>query len=395
MVIGAGAAGLSTALYAAQLGAGSVTVIDKSYAGEGSSGLSAGVFNRQTFDGTDLEMRRYSLNVFDEMESAGLLTLHRTGYIRVARTPEQFERIQSTVARISDGTSVAVTAEQIAEMVPGIRIDDVTGGMYGPFDGNLDGPGLCAAYLTAGKERGVVYRPRCEVLDADTGGAAITLKTTQGDIEADVVVNAAGSWLGHVSALLGTNATTHNQRHQIGQVQVPSLAGRDVPMIQMYFPGSGDAGVYIRPEGEPGNFIAGAHTYELLEESVDADRYRRGVDDAFLESLAEGLMDRFPGWEDASLNGGWSGLYPNSLDGDFLVGPQRSDPRVVVVGGLGGMGLTVSAAVGRLGAEWAVHGQARTFAFADTLLPDRPSAIALDASTDSGDAAGSPATESG
>jgi sarcosine oxidase subunit beta len=373
-VIGAGAAGLSTALSAAQLGARSVTVIDKSHAGEGSSGLSAGVFNRQTFDGADLEMRRYSLKVFDAMESTGRLELYRTGYIRVARTQEQLERIRATVSKIDDGTSLLITAVEIADKVPGMRTDDIAGGMYGPLDGHLDGPGLCAAYLAAGKDLGVVYRPRCEVLEADMSGAEVTLATSQGAIEADVVVNAAGAWLAHVSSLLGTNASTYNQRHQIGQVRVPSLAGHDIPMIQMYFPGSGDAGVYIRPEGAPGNFIAGAHTYELLDKPEDPDKFSRGVDEAFLESLAMGLMERFPGWEDASLTGGWSGLYPNSHDGQFLVGPHRSDPRVITVGGLGGMGLTVSAAVGRLGAEWAVLGQASTFGFADTLLPDRAAA---------------------
>jgi sarcosine oxidase subunit beta len=375
VVIGAGAAGLSTAWYAAALGAQSVTVIDKRHAGEGSSGLSAGVFNRQTFEGVDLEMRRHSLRVFDQMEASGLLTLYRTGYVRLARTPQQFELIRSTVEQITDGTSRLVTADQIADMVPGIRTDDITGGMFGPVDGHLDGPGLCSAYLAAGKELGVVYQPRTELLGAVTNASGVTLSTSQGSLQADIVVNAAGAWLGQVSALLGIDTATYNQRHQIAQVRVPSLANRaDIPMVQTYFPGSGYAGIYIRPEGQPGNFIAGTNSYENLEDQADADEFRRGVDESFLESIAEGLIDRFPGWEDASLTGGWSGLYPNCADGGFLIGPHRANPRVVVVGGLGGRGLTTSAAAGRLGAEWAVLGEARLFDFADELLPDRPGA---------------------
>lgn len=374
VVIGAGAAGLSTALHAAELGAESVTVIDKSHLASGSSGLSAGVFNRQTFDGIDLEMRRYSLDVFDDMQRDGDLDLRRTGYIRVARTAEQLEQVRETVRHITDGTSVVLSPGQIAELVPGMLVDDIAGGMYGPRDGHLDGPGLCAAYLSAGRERGVVYSPQCELLSADMSGATVRLSTSAGELAADIVVNAAGAWLGQVSEMLGTRARTINQRHQIGQLRVGSLAGRHLPMVQMYFPGSGEAGVYVRPEGDAGDFIAGAHTYELLDEASDADSFRRGVDQVFLESLAEGLVERFPGWDDAAVVGGWSGLYPNSLDGSFLVGPEPDDSRVVVVGGLGGMGLTVSPAVGKLGAEWAVLGEARTFDFAHRLLPGRAEA---------------------
>ncbi len=144
-------------------------------------------------------------------------------------------------------------------------------------------------------------------------------------------------------------------------------------MINTYVPGSAAAALYLRPES-PERVLCGLHTYAAHGAAVtDPDGYARSVEHATVEALAEELLARMPGWTDVRLEPGWAGLYPVSADGRFQVGPHRDAPRVVTVAGLGGVGLTVSAAVGQLAAEWAVLGEARAFAFADALLPDRPS----------------------
>lgn len=353
LVIGAGAVGLSTAMFCADLGASSVTVIEKNHLAHASSGLSAGIFNRQTFDRLDGQMRRASVDVFDDLEARGLLRLRRCGYVRLARTESQWRSVLEAVNAASPNDTELVTPADLQRRIPGMRVDDVVGGMFGPRDGHLDGPELCQAYLRAGSESGVVYRSGVAALSDTRRRSVHRVETTAGVIEADVVINAAGGWLSEVGALLGVAVPINNQRHQVALMRVDSVRHIELPIIQTYFPGSGTDAVYVRPEG-PGHFLVGLHSYESHGDSQHPGDYRRSVDADYLEALAEQLLERFPGWEDAGLEPGWSGIYPSSPDGRFIVGPDASDSSVITVGGLGGVGLTVSAAVGRLAAEWAV-----------------------------------------
>lgn len=377
VVVGAGVAGLSTAYYAARLGAKSVHIVEMNGLASASSGLSAGIFNRQTFDPIDLVLRIASGEAFLELESRTTFRVDRCGYMRIARTEEQWQKVVSTLESGDYPDTRLLDREDIAGMVPGMRVDDIIGGMYGKQDGHMDGPELCAAFLGVARELGVTYSPRTQVLGSTVSHSGVTLQTTNGTLTADVVVNATGAWLDRVGAVLDAPVTIDNQRHEIAMLDVPSVAQHRIPTVQTYFPGAGEDAVYIRPEG-PGRFITGLHSYESTGISADPDEASRTVSETTLEQIAEALMERFPGWEDAGLRSGWSGIYPLSPTGRFIIGPHPRNPRVVTVGGLGGVGLTVSPAVGKIAAEWAVLGESTSFPFAHEFLPHEPEKVEVD-----------------
>jgi glycine/D-amino acid oxidase-like deaminating enzyme len=87
--------------------------------------------------------------------------------------------------------------------------------------------------------------------------------------------------------------------------------------------------------------------------------------------VAKRLAHRLPGLAGARLAGTWAGIYPVSPDGSPAVGPYRDRPSVVAALGKGVSGLQSSPAIGRIAAEWIVHGEPRTIPAADALLPDR------------------------
>lgn len=370
VVIGAGVAGLSTAMHAARLGARQVIVLERSGIAEGSSGLSAGIFNRQTFDEVDLTFRVESGRQFAQLETLTDFRVTRCGYMRLARTQHQWDLVRATIESGAYPDTELLDPQAISALVPGMRVDDVVGAMYGRTDGHIDGPQLCAAYLQIGRTMGVEYRAGSEVLGRRESGGQVVVQTDDGQIAADVVVNASGSWLSEVGDRLGAPVPVDNQLHEIVMLGVPSLADRDIPTVQTYFPGSGEDAIYVRPEGR-GHFLAGLHSYESTSEPVPPGTSSRRSSDEYVEQVVEAMLDRFPGWEDAELETGWSGIYPLSPDGAFIIGPHRDVPSVVTVGGLGGVGLTVSPAAGMLAAEWAVLGEARSFDFAPRLLPGR------------------------
>jgi sarcosine oxidase subunit beta len=118
--------------------------------------------------------------------------------------------------------------------------------------------------------------------------------------------------------------------------------------------------------------IAGLHSEDRLHEIVDPDSYAAGGDHAFASEVAGRLAYRLPALADMRLSDAWAGLYPLSPDGLPVVGPHPDRPTVVAVLGAGGSGLQSAPALGRLAAEWIVHGEPVTIPAATSLLPGRP-----------------------
>lgn len=369
-VIGGGVAGIASAWQSAALGAEKVIVLEKDSLSSGSSALSAGIFNRQTFNPKDLAFRIESGRIFEEIEKLTHFRIVRCGYMRLARSAEQWEKVKQTVSHGDYPDTELISPDRVAELVPGMRVDDVVGAMYGPNDGYMDGPELCSAMLSLGRDIGVEFRRGVEVFSGQVDSSGVTLKTSEGELNVDVVINAAGSWLGEVGERLGVPVTIDNQLHEIVVFTVPSLSEVVIPTVQTYFPGSGEDALYVRPEG-PGRFLVGLHSYESTGTSVAPGTASRQVTDNYLEKIAEATIDRFPGWDTVEIESGWGGIYPLSLDGEFIIGPHQPDGRIVTLGGLGGVGLTVCAAAGRVAAEWAVLGESRLFDFTESLLPNR------------------------
>jgi sarcosine oxidase subunit beta len=376
VVVGAGAAGLATAAELAAAGA-AVTVVEADNVATGSSGRSAGVFNRQTPNAIEQALRCFTVDVLTDMERAGELPLERTGYVRVAGDGLDLERLREAAER---GRALGVTdarlidAEELGRVVPGMKVDDLAGGLYCPSDGHLDGHLLCAAYLARARAHGAELRSRTRVVALELDRDGVRVLTTGEPLRCDVVVNAAGAWAAEVAALAGVELALVNQRHEIAIVHLPEPMDPPIPMVNTYVPGSARKGLYFRSEGRD-RLIVGSHAHEVLPAHAVAgpDDYERQVTFEFLEEMAAGLTHRLPEWHGLRLEPGWTGLYPTSPDALPQVGPHGAAPHLVTVGGLDGTGLTLSAAVGRLAAEWALDGEGHAFDFADALLPDRPS----------------------
>jgi sarcosine oxidase subunit beta len=192
-------------------------------------------------------------------------------------------------------------------------------------------------------------------------------------ITADVVINAAGAWADPVAQILGYRTPVLPQAHEVIQVRLPHDLGYVVPMVNLYMPGQAGEALYFRQDG-PDSLIAGMHTYVVLDDIplADPDSYRTQVSEDYLVEVATALTSRF-NVEDLGFKSGWTGLYPLSPDGKFILGPEAHDPTIITCAGLGGVGVTMGAIAGATAAEWALEGKPTTVPGADVLRPDRPS----------------------
>lgn len=371
-VVGAGVAGLSAALRAAELGC-EVTVIEREHPAAGSSGLSAGVFNINSTEPLQVEVRVQTRALLDRFERENGLPLARIGYLRLARNEAHvamFERVIALQRELGVEPSRILDPARVRALVPDLRVDDLIAAIHNPRDGHMDGPLLCGVLAERAEAAGAAVLHRTGLIGHERARGRHRLLTEAGPVVADIVVNAAGPWAAAVGDLLGCPLPLVNQVHEVIKVKLPPAVDYTVPMVQEYIPGEEEAG-YFRQDG-PGRMIAGMHTYAALDRlgSADPDEYRQTVTWDTWEAVAERVSSRLA-VDGLGFETGWTGLYPIGADGDYVVGPYEADPSVIACGGFGGQGLTAGVSVGPLAAEWAVFGEPRGLPGAVAWRPDR------------------------
>lgn len=378
VIVGAGAAGLATALALAERGCRDVVVIDREHVAAGSSMLSAGIFTRQYVEPDDVALRQEAYLGLCALEREAGLVLRRNGYVRLAhdeatmRTFEAGAQVQRD-AGVDDAQ--ALDREQLQRLIPDMECGDLTGGLYSPSDGYLDGHELCMTYAERAEALGVRVLGRHALLGRERGERRRhRLLTSREPLECDVVLNAAGAWAPAVGELLGAPVPTVAERHQACIMQLEQPLPYTLPSVMDYVPGSGRNGLYLRPEGER-QLVVGLHSNDLVEDGEDPDGFYRGMDAAFLDELIPLLLERMPRMEGVGLHSGWAGLYPNSPDEQFIVGPHPGEEGVFAACGLNGVGVYMSPAIGRIAAEWILGEQPQVPGGAERFLPARFGAV--------------------
>jgi sarcosine oxidase subunit beta len=262
-----------------------------------------------------------------------------------------------------------VDRDDLSRLIPAMRADDLAGGLFGPSDGYIDGHAYCDALSTAIAARGGGVRQGTELLGCDDRpGGGHRLRTSRGDLDADIVVNAAGGWAGRVGDILGAPVAILPQRHQALVAHLAAPLPYVMPSVMDYVPASGGFGAYFRDEG-PGRLIAGLHTEEVLHDIVDPDDVQRDGANEYIDLVADRLAHRLPGLDDMRLGDVWAGIYPMRPDGRPVVGPHPGRESVVTVAGAGGSGLQSSPALGGIAADWIVDGAPTAIPEAAVLRP--------------------------
>jgi sarcosine oxidase, subunit beta len=371
-VVGAGALGLCTAFHLTELGVGAVTVIDRGPIAGASSGLSVGIIETQYLEPLAIEIRAWSMEFFRRLEREQGLQITRNGYLRLGHTEDDlaaFERSVGIQRELGVRDARVLDRDGLLGLVPDLECADLAGGLFGPSDGYVDGHSYCSVLADLLRDRGarlLTSTPLTGARVAASGRHA--LATPRTTVECDVVVNAAGAWAGRVGRLLDASAEVLPQRHQALVAHLPRALDYVMPSVMDYVPASGGLGLYFRHESAS-SLIAGLHTEERLHDIVDPDDYTRGGEHKFTAEVARRLAHRLPKLAAARLGGLWAGLYPLGPAGAPVVGPYPGRPTVVAVIGGGGSGLQSSPALGRIAAEWIVHGEPRTISAAAALAP--------------------------
>jgi len=363
-VIGGGAVGLSTAWHLVKNGVTDVTVLE---AGEdvaaGSSGRSAGFIESQYVDPLDIELRARSMHTFRWLQRDHGLEIKEIGYLRLAPDDETLAAFEES-ARIQREFGIedneVLDADGVQRLVPWLAGDPIAGGLFGPRDGRVDGPAYCRVLVGLIEAGGGRIRTGVGLAEASSTAAGWRLDTTDGVIDVDVVVNAAGPWAARIGELLGVDVPVIPLRNQIGIWRLTRPLDRVLPMVMDYIPHSGARGLYVATYDDADHVLAGLHSEEVVAECGDPDDYDRDADDDYLADTRAALERRMPDLPLADVERAWAGLYPVSSDGLPIVGPANGDPSTILAVGGGGSGIQMSPIMGALAADWIAYGEPRS-----------------------------------
>jgi D-arginine dehydrogenase len=349
VVIGGGFAGAATAYQLSRCGISDVVIVE----GERTPGMHS--------SGRNAAMARFLVLKPDHLPLAveGIRFLHtppfdfpageyvrRCGSMMLVQEGEKLR-----MERAIDGwralgiPAVWLDRAEVERRVPLTVGGTFTGAVYCPDDGVVDISALLDAYLSAARQAGARVLTGRRVTAVRTEAGRVVAVETDGEaIRTRAVVNAAGAWAGDVARMAGATEIPLQPLRRHLAVSGP------MPAVDRSWPFVWDVAheIYFRPE-PPGLLLSPCDEGEVPAGDV-------GVDRTMVELLAE-KIDRFlPALSGVTVATLWAGARTFTPDRNFLLGRDARISGFVWCAGLGGNGMAVSAAAGRLAAE-AVQGQ--------------------------------------
>jgi glycine/D-amino acid oxidase-like deaminating enzyme len=388
LIIGSGIVGSSVAYHLAEQGCTNVLVIEReAHQGKGSTGKSMGGVRAQFSTPVNIHMSIYSINFFAQFdEVVGHPADYRAhGYLFCATNERHLEYLKTNRdLQVSLGLKNVelVSREDILQMVPQLRVDDIIGGTLCPTDGFVDPHSVMMGFMLKARERGVrlwldtnvtgiqldagsadvssvsARRSLAKMNDSERAGEAEPFRTagrqsrvagvttTRGFVSTPVVVNAAGAWAAEIAHMAGAQLPVEPLRRQLVPTEPFDQLPKRFPMVIDM-----STGFHFRREGK-GILLA-------WNDPEETPGFKTDFEQSFIEKILTHAASRVPCLVDAAVNPrrAWAGLYEMTPDHHAIIGPAPNVQGLYFVNGFSGHGVMHSPASGRITADLILHGR--------------------------------------
>ena len=209
VVIGGGVNGLSTAFQLAKRGVRDVVVLEKGQLASGASGKSGALVRAHYTNAHEARLTHESIKIFQNWSDVigpGDPGYEETGFVRVV-SPADESALWANVATLREDVGVEtwiVTPEDLREIEPLMRTDDLTVAAFEPHAGFCDPNATVYSYALAAQDLGVrIHSFTTATCVKTSGDRVIEVETDRGTIATPTVVLAAGAWADVLLSPLG------------------------------------------------------------------------------------------------------------------------------------------------------------------------------------------------
>ncbi len=344
IIIGAGSVGTPTAFSLAQAGVKALVLDSRPSAGQGSNKAAIGGIRATHSDPAKIRLCLRSIEILTTWKEkyGDDIEWQKGGYAFVAYR-EREEKILKDLLAIQTPFGLNIDwldRDDFLKVIPDLNPNGLIGGTFSPDDGNASPLLSLHAFYTHAKRLGAEFHFNETVTSIDTaGGRARSVKTDQGDYNADVIINAAGAWATPLARLVGMDVPVKPDSHEaaITEAVAPFLK----PMV-----------VDIRPVTGSANYYFYQHATGQIVFCITPSPSLWGEDiretSEFLPMVARRMVEVMPRLKNIRVRRTWRGLYPMTPDGFPIVGWSRQVEGYLLAVGMCGQGLMLGPGLGEL-----------------------------------------------
>jgi glycine cleavage system aminomethyltransferase T/glycine/D-amino acid oxidase-like deaminating enzyme len=361
VIIGGGVIGASVAYHLAELGWADVLLLEQGQLSCGTTWHAAGLVGQLRASESGTRLVQYSTRLYARLEEeVGLSTgYRRCGGVTVARTPDRMVQLRRTAATAQayQLDCELISPRRAGQMYPLMDTSDLAGAIWLPDDGRANPTDLTAALARGARLRGVTVREHIRVTGITTAAGAVTgVRTDQGDIEAEVVVNCAGQWAKQIGAMCGVTVPLHSAEHFYAVTDQVDGAHRDLPILR-------DPDGYTYFKEEVGGLIVGgfepqakpwvapdALPYPFEFQLLDEDWEHFAI-------LMDNALQRIPALRETGIKKLYNGPESFTPDNQFLLGEAPELRNFFVAAGFNSVGIASAGGAGLALAEWIIEGE--------------------------------------
>ena len=365
--------GVSLLYHLARAGWRDLVLLEKSQLTAGSTWHAAGLCTHFAHNATIMEMRATSVRLYRDIlpeETGASVGFHPCGALRITRSMErmlEFQHVQG-LGQFTGYRFNLLTPAELKEIYPLTRLDGIVGAIHEPDDGHVDPSLATNAMAERARAMGARIHRNTPVLNIKKSTNGWCLTTAEGDILADQIVNAAGTWCREIGDMMGIDLPVVPMLHQylvtdsIPEIQQRIAEGKpELPMIR-----DPEESWYLRQERD--GFIVGPYEKEGHPWSVDGIPQDFGMEllppalDR-IEHILESVMERVPALQTAGLKTNVNGPITFTPDANPLVGPAFNLDNAWLLTG-SSMGVMEGGGAGAFLAQWISQGAPPTDALA-------------------------------
>jgi len=366
VVIGGGVVGVGTLYHLAKKGWSDVVLLERKELTSGSTWHAAGLLPLFNMSYSVGQLHKYSVALYErlEEETGQHVGFRRVSNIRLACTRDRMDEYQyyAGVARTIGIDVRLLTPDQVKDIWPLCKTDDLLGAIQHPDDGYIQPADLTQAMAKGAREAGATIHRFTTVLGIDQKpGGEWVVRTDKGDISCEHVVSATGNFARQTGSMVGLDLPVIPVQHQyIVTEPHPEIQARQAQGLpEMGVLRESDASYYLREEnaglllgpyevGAPCCYVDGPEKdseYELFQEDLDR-----------LMPHIEACMERVPAFGEVGVKKVYNGAIAYTPDGSPMVGPAWGLRNFWINEGHS-FGITAAGGAGWQLAEWMVEGE--------------------------------------
>jgi glycine cleavage system T protein len=359
VIVGGGIVGCSVAYHLTLRGWTDVVLLERKQLTSGTTWHAAGLVGQLRATHNLTRLAQYTTELYGSLEKvSGQATgFKQIGSLALATNGARLEELKrgASMARCFGLDVDLLSPEQAKALWPFMQGDDLIGAVHLPKDGQTNPVDTTQALAKAARSRGARIFENCKATEIIVeNGIAKGVRTADGDIRAEFVINCAGMWAHQFGASAGANVPLHAAEHfYIVTEAVPGLPKR-LPVLRdadacTYF--KEDAGKLVVGWFEP---VAKPWGMSGISEAFSFDTLPSDLD--HIEPLLEAAIRRVPALREAGIQLFFNGPESFTPDDRYLLGETPEVRNLFVAAGFNSIGIQSAGGAGKVLADWIVDG---------------------------------------